>query len=212
MQTYNCSKGQNPNYVAYISCESLGMEIMADIPEQFSISVQNDFESRLPYSLADAFSRIPLLGGVAENIQAVSGLNAQFQDLSYQMWMGTTPLEFSLTLLFDAENSAIDDVFKPINALMGMALPGNQGVGPTTVLTAPGPIRGGTSGDGSVTIRVGRMFTFEHCAIVSATENIESRLEKSGYPIAAELEVTIRTGMVYGKADWLKAAGFGSGL
>lgn len=207
MRTYICTKpdNTNANYAVKIGCQSQGVEIIAEMPEQLSFGVQSDWESRLPSTLSSLLGSIPLIGGRLEQGQNLLGLNRQFQDLSFQMWMGTSPIEIPLTLQFDAEESALNDVYRPIQALASMALPSQRG----GYLIAPGPIRGGNGDDNAVTLNIGRMFTFLDCIMVSCEQTLDSRLDEDGYAIAGTANITLRTGMVYGKTDWLKAAGFG---
>lgn len=193
-------KGSNPNYYIDIHCPGHNIRVVTEMPEQLTSGVQSDWESRLPYSLADVFSRIPLVGTAVNAI----GYGPQLQALSFQTWMGTSPIEIPLQLHFDHKTSAFEDVYKPVIALKTLAFPVNSGAG---FLTPPGPVR--ASGGYGVTVRIGRMMIFENCIIASANETFDARMGPDGYPIAGDLELTLRTSMVYGNKDFLQAMRLG---
>ena len=205
----NGSKSNNPNYMCQISCNGHGLDILADLPENLNLGVQSDWESPLPSTLAGMLDRVT--GGAASSIANAIGTSPQSQHMSYQMWMGTTPIEIPLTLQFDADKSALEDVYRPIVAIMQMVLPINGGGG---LLYPPGPkgglvgAFGGREGYG-VTVRVGRMMLFPDCIISSASQTFDSRLDAAGFPIAGTVECTFRTSIVYGTADFLTAMQFG---
>src|SRR5690606_33521394 len=121
--------------------------VVCDMPEQISIGVASEWESRLPHSLAEMI-------GIG-NLAASLGENTIAQDLSYQVWMGSTPIEIPITILFDSYESAKKDVYDPINMIMAAAQPVNMSGG---LLRPPGPKRGGENY--GINIRFGRMMHF----------------------------------------------------
>lgn len=205
MAEFICVKGSNPHYYIDISCPGHGVRVVTEMPEQLTLGVQADWESRLPYRLAEVFSNIPVVGSIVDKGIAAFGYGPQSQDLSFQTWMGTSPIEIPLQLHFDHKTSAFEDVYKPIVALQSLAQPINGSLG---MLLPPGPIRGGSGGYG-INIRIGRMMIFENCILSSANETFDARLGPDGYPIAGDLELTVRTSYVYGHKDFLKAMRLG---
>lgn len=198
---YKVAKSDNQNYWMSITCKGHGLTVVADLPEQFTYAVQSDWESRLPYRLSSLFGSIPLVGRITD----VVGNDPQAQALSFQMWTGTAPLEFPVTLLFDAEESALIDVFTPMTHLASLAMP-NNGNGMVSILWPPGP-RWGDQGDQSyaIEIRFGRMALFSSCIMISATPVFDTRLGDDGYPISGQIEMVFRTSKVYGVQDFLEA-------
>jgi len=201
-QIYNCAKSENPNYWCLIQCPGHGLDIITDMPEQLTFGVSSEWDSRLPYSLASILDSATL--GLAGRLSDAVGWNPQNQYMSYQMWMGTTPIEIPLTLNFDHESDAQVDVFEPISKLMALQFPINRMGG---FLTPPGALRGGQEGDAdyAIHIKLGRMMHFLNCMMVSGNETLDARLDKNGFPISGQVEATFRTSMVYGHIDWLKA-------
>jgi hypothetical protein len=201
-QVYNAAKSKNPNYWCLISCPGHGIDIITDMPEQLTLGVSSEWDSRLPYSLASILDN--MTAGAGSAIAGAIGMNVQSQDLSYQMWMGTTPIEIPLTLNFDHETDAQIDVFEPITKLMALQFPTNKLGG---FLSPPGPLRSGqgNGGDYAINIRIGRMMTFLNCIMVSGNQAFDSRLDKKGFAISGQVEATFRSSIVYGHMDWLKA-------
>lgn len=204
-QVYTCAKSKNPNYWCHIQCPKHGLDIITDIPEQLTFGVSSEWDSRLPYSLSSIIDSAT--AGIGGRIVDSIGWNGQNQFLSYQMWMGTTPVEIPLTLNFDHESDALVDVYEPISKLMALQFPINTWDIGGGILFPPGPLRGGQEGDSdySIHIKVGRMMHFLNCIMVSGNETLDSRLDKNGFPISGQVECTFRTSMVYGHIDWLKA-------
>jgi len=204
----NGAKASNPNYTCQISCRGHGIDILADLPETLNLAVQSDWESPLPSSLASVLDNFTV--GISGNLSKAIGVDPHTQAMSFQMWMGTSPIEIPLTLNFDATESALEDVYRPITALCMMALPINSAGG---MLTPPGPTGGlwgaVTSRQGyGVDVRVGRMMLFKDCIISAASETFDTRLDKDGFPISGQVECTFRTSVVYGTADFLRASSF----
>ena len=215
MVTFISSKGNNQDYRAHISCPGHDVDVIVDLPETISFGISSDWESLLPYSLAGALDAVA--GKVGVNLGAAFGAvkaaNVQSQALSFQVWMGTSPIEIPFTFQFDAKTSALEQVYKPIAYLMALTMPVNKNFTDsayTNVLLPPGPaLGGGLVDDYSVTLRLGRMMAFLDCIITSATPSFDVRLDDEGYPIAGEIEMTFRTSKVYGHIDMLNAMGIG---
>lgn len=200
MALFDVSKTTNPDYKIHLSCPGHNLEIVTDMPEELTIGVTSEWESRLPFTLSSILETA--LGNIGESLVKIWGENRILQEYSYQMWMGTSPIEIPLTFLFDAVTDAERDVYRPVQGLMGLVLPVNDG----TILKPPGPIRGGDNY--GVTIRIGRMMMFQDCIMQSANQTLDTRLDAKGFPIAAQVECTFQTNIVYGHQDWMRAMGF----
>lgn len=215
MITIDASKSDNPNYKITLSCPGHEIEIIADMPEQITMATSSDWEAIMNFSLAGAADSA--LSGVGRSIAgaltAAAGklglhaFNSQNKYLTTQVWLGTQPLEFPFQLQFNAKNSAMDDVYKPIGWLTAMVLPINGNLG---LLNPPGPRIAGGGGivnDYGVDIRIGRLAVFRRCIITACQASYDTRLDSKGVPIAGEAELTIRTNHVYGAQDFLVAMG-----
>jgi len=164
---------------------------MADMPEQMMIAISNSWEPRFG-------SGINEIAGALDIGTRVAGENIMVQPFSQLMWMNTTPIELPLTMMFDAEDDAYSDVFKPMNALELLALPDVQG----SLLTAPGPSVANPNRN-KISIFVGRMYHFPSVVLTSISSQYDTqRLDASGYPLAGQVDITFSTDKVYGKSDW----------
>lgn len=209
----NYSKSENPIYRVELVCEGHNIGMQMDMPEQLVLGVSSEFESRLTTSIAGVLNSVT--GGAAENMANLMGAVSHLQALSFQMWVGTTPIEIPLTFLFDAEEDANFEVYQPIAQLQSIALPVNgTGTGLSSMLHPPGPRYGLSSKMGAfglnttgygIDVKFGRMMLFKDCILVSATATYDSRLDSKGFPMSGQVECTFRTPLVYGRTDWLKA-------
>jgi len=211
---YRVAKTTNPLYLVDIWCPGHGFGVQVDMPEQLALAVSSEWESRLPSTIAQAWSSIsPLGGGAGQGASNIFGWDAIHQGMSFQMWVGTTPIEIPLTVLFDAEDSGLKDVYAPIAKLQSIALPRNDRTMGNNFLVPPGPnvgIEWGGSGYG-VYIKIGRMMMFVDCILVSVNAVFDARLDNRGYPISGQIDMVIRTSVTYGRSDWLRAMGLGGG-
>lgn len=188
MAQYNVAKGSNPSYMIAISCPTASLEVVADLPEQTVLAIQSDWETRM------ASSFFPQ---AVTSLTGVSPLSQEWN--TRQMWVSTSPIEFSFHLLFDAQNSAYQDVFMPAMALAQLVAPDSYG----DLLLPPGPSRIDKQKN-AVTLAIGRMMRIEDAILVSAQPTFDNRMDAQGYPIACDLEITIRTAIVYSRNDIAK--------
>jgi len=207
--SYKIAKTDNPYYLIDIWCPGHNLGIQVDMPEQLNIATSSDWESRLPSSIAQAWSAVsPLGGGATEAVTNVLGFNPIVQGLTFQMWTGTSPVEIPLTVLFDAERSGLKDVYEPIVKLQSLIFPVHNSLG---LLAPPGPDVGlwsDSEGGYGIHVKIGRMMMFINCILVSANAIFDARLDNRGYPISGQIDLVFRTPIVYGHKDWMAAMGY----
>jgi len=187
-QSYNIAKGKNPAYLVAISCPTEGLEVICDLPEQIVMAMQSDWEARMPPGLES------LRDNAIVNTIGVAPMSQEWS--TRQMWVNSSPQEFSLTLLFDANSDAYKDVFLPAMSLYRLTAPVAYG----DLLLPPGPSRIDKKKN-AVTIAIGKMIRIEDAILVSAQPSFDTRLDIQGYPIACEIELTIRTAVVYSRTN-----------
>lgn len=202
---YRTAKTDNQAYLIDIVCPGHGFGVQVDMPEQIALAVSSEWESRLPSALSEMWSAFsPLGGGIGKGLSNALGADPHLKSLSFQMWAGTTPIEIPMTILFDAERSALKEVYEPIVGLQSLTLP----VGDGEMLWAPGPDVGIFSNQNAgygVHVKIGRWMMFLNCIVVSANAVFDARVDNRGYPIAGQIDLVFRTPYVYGRSDWLKA-------
>lgn len=192
MVQYNIAKGKNPAYMICISCPSASLEVISDLPEQTVLAMQSTWETRMPSALQAAMSL---------NGSSVTGVAPMSKEWSTrQMWADTSPLEFSFHLLFDAQDKgAYEDVFLPTMSIFQLVAPDAYSAY-NDILLPPGPSRIDKKRN-AVNLTIGKMIRIEDAIIVSAQPSYDNRMDAQGYPIACDLEVTIRTATTYSRQD-----------
>lgn len=183
------SRGNNPNYMVRID-STAGISITADMPENVAFAISSSWEPRFGAGLNE-------LNGMLDTALRVVGENVMIQEFSRLMWMNTTPVEIPLTLMFDTDTDAYEDVFKPMNALELLCLPDVHGA----LLTAPGPSV--TNPDrNKISIFIGRVWFFPSVVVTSVSSAYDSRMDARGYPISGQTDITFSTTQVMSKTDW----------
>lgn len=180
---------RNPDYWMQLSCNSQGVDIIANAPEQIVLSVASSWESRMPSSLQD----IPGVAGGAIGLGANAlNMNVAVQWLTHQSWISSTPIEITLTLLFDAQTDAYVDVVEPMKKLQKLVLPYRRSPD-SQILMPPGPAAISADQDEARTsLRIGRMLYLPSVIVVSANNTYDTRLN-GGYPISGQTELTVRS-------------------
>lgn len=203
--SYKCAKTGNANYLVHITSEQLSLEIVADMPEEFSTAVAGEYESLLPSNLGSNF------GAFGNSIESASkifaGSGGVEQGLSQQIWVNSSPLEISLSLHFDYQSDVLNDVVYPMRTLEMLAMPSSAG----GLLYAPNGVRGIVGmliGSGSkINVSIGRQFTMQDAIFVNVQSTMDNRLSSSGWPIAGKSEITIRSPVVYSRENWAAITG-----
>lgn len=195
----------NESYVCRVVNRSAGVDILADMPERITLSVSSSYEP-LSMSIREA-------GRVLSGASAAIGGNIASKAATKQMWRDTGPIEFTVSLIFDAENNSFNDVHRNLVLLQHLALPiGNGSSSLGAVMLPPNPWRSTTiSGqDNRTIVDLGYLFHFDPCLVLSANIVEEMRTDDTGYPIAGQIDVTFRTDYTFDRTDYLRAAGYQS--
>lgn len=118
-------------YKAFIVCQEQNVLVEAWLPEQVNVDINANYEA--PYAQGIGGSMAEKIGPIAR----FAGMSLTTQALTIQVWQGGSNISFSLPLIFQAEQSGVSDVMKPIKDLMKLMMPKDpQGGG---LLEAPGP-------------------------------------------------------------------------
>lgn len=129
---YDIPTSENQGNASGLGPNSAGKNVVtAYLPENFQMAFQSSFDQ--PFAQG-------LIQNQAVNLaaRAFAGVSLTTQSMTIQVWQGTSPVDFSLTFIFVANDDPIKDVVWPIATLTKLALPGRaQGFG--GVLIPPGP-------------------------------------------------------------------------
>jgi hypothetical protein len=189
----NAAKSKNPNYLVRIESTS-GLSLVVDMPEQFALSFASTFEPRFP---AAASNYAPGL----DTLSRLAGESILVQEFTSQMWMDTAPIEVPVELLFDAQNSAYEDVYVPMKTLEALSLPDVYG----SLLTSPAPSYANPNRN-RISLFIGRAWYFPSVLLTSVNSTYDMRLDADGYPISGNMSCVFSTGKVFGKQDWFATA------
>ena len=182
----------NVDYRIELLSRDDGIRVQANIPETVMIGTGSQWEPRMPSSFRSVANKF-IPGNAAKNL--TSGLmwannsDLIFQTLSFQSWQSSQPVEFNLTLLFDAEKDAGKEVVVPMSNLQELSLPFRQ-AGEILFPPGPSPIEPDRR---RISIRMGR-FIYIHSVIVTTVSNtFDTRYDKNGQPISGQSEITVST-------------------
>lgn len=190
MAQFLLAKGTNPAYMLTLACATANLEIVADLPEQTVLALQSNWEARMPGASVQQAAR----DNEFTNMAGISPLSQEWG--TRQMWVDTTPLEFSFHLLLDAQTSAYQDVFLPAVNILELVAPESWG----DWLLPPGPSRIHKTKN-AIMLAIGKMIRIDDGIIVAAQPTFDNRMDAQGYPIACDLEITIRTSVTYSRTN-----------
>jgi hypothetical protein len=188
----------NPNYLLELNSHNPDFKLIANLPEAFSLSSSSDYESWLPSSLREALDQSGL-GGV-KPVTAAYNYNFIQQVNTHQVWVSSTPIEFSLTALFDAQTDARVDVFEPMIGLQKLALPYKKDDTDGRQLWAPGPSVFDKD-KGRISLRIGRMMYFHSVVLTSVNNTFDTKLDINGFPISGQSDLSFRNIVLSSRED-----------
>lgn len=187
----------NPSYridllVTNPNSEQTTTRISTFMPEEIAINMTSSWES-VAKNFIDSFAGSEAAG----NILSVLGKKTMLTNYNtLSSWTGNSPLEFNIPFRFDAIRDPYADVLQPLSTLYQLAAPSQT---ENQMLTAPGPslsfIDKELAWEGSTTIalRVGRFLYIKPILITGVSGTVVSKFDKNGYPMAAEVEVSMKT-------------------
>lgn len=205
-------------YMFKLASSALQVLVKAVMQEKFKFSVTSEWEPFIPFGEG--------VGGMAnEIVQAVSGRSLVTRFSSRRIWKGTSPIKFHFNLKFEAVEDAFIEVVAPCTAIAQMAMPSGgpkvnvgglySGQIPLLVPPGPGPFRdkdkvavaikgfrglGVPANQGEyISCTVGERFVFNNLIVHEPAIEYDSRLDKLGYPISAEISLELETYEIYTK-------------
>ena len=139
---------------------------------------------------------------VAEVTQLVAGRALVTKWGSRQIWMGTSPLDFTINLRFEAINDPEKEVLAPCRELQRMILPYTRGKhGDKWLMLPPGPLATGgirkhfgAADEGEIiSIRIGKLLSMNKVIIRDINHTFMNRFEKGGNPVSANVAIHFQT-------------------
>lgn len=140
---------------------------------------------------------------LAEAMQLISGRALVTKWGSRQIWMGTSPLDFTLNLRFEAVNDPEKEVLAPVRELQRMILPYTRGqYGDKRLMLPPGPLATGGIRKGLgishdegeiISVRIGKLFQMNKVILLEVDKTIMNRWEEGGNPVSANVSIHFQT-------------------
>ena len=227
--------GSDPEayYQISLSGETLWPPLIAYVPEQFTLSNQAVFESRYSSGLGGLTGALQSFDNA---LKTTTGLTFVTKPMTLQTWVSTSPIEFNLPMLFNAQQDGLQEVTKPIAQLLALCSPSaldqplsgaaqsqfgalaNQLGGAVSsisnnlgqnLIRGPGPTFDEPT-RGTYTLVIGNLMVFLNMLIVSVNAEYDSLVDQNGYPLSAKVDLTMRSSTVMLSEDIMQAFGFSS--
>lgn len=131
LQLPSVRDGAKKDYQCIITCTDLNIQVSAALPEEFTLDIQSQYEAPFSKVLDNQVGEV--IGSAARMI----GMSMTNQMLTAQVWQGTQDVDFSLPLVFQAENDELSEVMANVARLMALVLPQEPTEG--GLLESPGP-------------------------------------------------------------------------
>ena len=139
-----------------------------------------------------------------EVTQLVAGRTLVSKWGSRQVWMGTSPLDFTINLRFEAINDPTKEVLEPCKELQRMILPYTKGKhGDKLLMFPPGPLatggirawfRGTSQTEGEIiSVRIGKLLKMSRVIIRDINHTFMNRFEEGGNPMSANVVIHFQT-------------------
>lgn len=196
----------NPHYQIYLSGKdelNEDIAICAALPEHFSFHVSADWQPLLNNpSLTSILSNLikdaTVAGEISKKAFGVADYSAA---ATAQVWNSTSPLEFNIPFVFNAVNSATDEVMAPIKALMKLVSPSLTAQGNFLLIPGPSVIDGIQNKGYKMQLRIGKSLIFENVIVTGVAPMFDTMVDSRGDFISAQCDVTIRTTKIITKED-----------
>lgn len=164
---------------------SIHLKALVDTGEETVVGIIGEGSTRelaslweSPFENETAGSYFSKIGGI---IQAKSSMTSKSVLNTTQIWSGTTPLTFSLTLEFYAVSNPANEVLAAVIALEKAASPEMRENTP-----------GGRVPD-TVGLNVGRQIIYPECVITQVSKQLDGPISRDGYPLQGQVTLTLQT-------------------
>jgi len=178
----------------------------SDNLQSSSVVIRAPLAEKVGFKMESQWSTIARISAITVEAQAIAlastGRALSSRWLTRKIWMGTTPLDFTLNLQFRAESDPNLEVVQPCVELQRMILPYSGGkTAGNAFLTPPGPspFKEITevvdwASDGEITyISIGMLLLIKRAIVKDVVIEYLPGFTKSGLPIAANAAVHFQT-------------------
>jgi len=161
------------------------------MPEEVQLAFQSDYEPVFANVLNQG-----TIGAFNAMSRATTGISASLKASTRQLWISSSPIDISMQLVFDAHNSAQVDVMEKIEKLSRWVQPTRWGPS----LNSPGPSILAPESN-KMTVRMGRFLYLTDVILISVSNAIPVLPDQYGKPIAATVEVQMKSSLTMDADD-----------
>ncbi len=187
--------GVHPNYQVVIDVENDPVfekdaifPIVANLPERYHIDFSSSWSNPFAKNyVQDAASTVlGDLGGAAVGIASnVTGISTKLKSQSVQVWEQSSPLSFSIDLVFVAKTNSIKDIRDKHRALLKLAAPSELSQGGGQVLVQPGPVIVNTKitpGSRKISMTIGNYLFLDNVIVTNVSSDVSTLCDEQGVP------------------------------
>ena len=179
IREFGVQDNERAPYLVHVYAPDHGVSVRAYIPEQIEASLRSNYDT--PF--AEGFLRSLPHGERLHLASRLAGYGTTTQIMSMQVWQGSEPMSMSLPVHFLYHDDVIEDVIRPMKALLSLSVPRSRsGSGsPVDVLESPGPRLRWKSGAGEKPATVAQRVikTAAAAALSAATGDVDAALESA---------------------------------
>lgn len=201
---YRSIGGVHPNYQVVLDVEGdpalakdSAFPIVSNLPERYHIEFSASWSS--PFSknyLGDAADAIggPMAGAALDIASKATGISTKLKSQSVQVWEQSSPLAFSIDLIFVAKTNTIKDVRDKHRALLKLAAPSEMGEGKGQVLVQPGPVIVNTSigaNTRKISMSIGNYLYLDNVVVNSVSSDVSTLCDEQGIPMHMVINVGV---------------------
>lgn len=192
---HQAASGVHPNYQVIINVEGdpavMGnseFPIVANLPERYHIDFSSTWSSPFAKNyIQGAASAVlgPLGGGVVDLVSKATGISTKLKSESVQVWETSSPLSFSIDLIFVARTNSEKDIRAKHLALLKLAAPSEVAGMGGQVLRQPGPVilnSGLAPGTRKISMGIGNYIFLDNIVVNSVSSDVSTLCDKDGIP------------------------------
>jgi hypothetical protein len=170
--------------------------IIANLPERFNLQFSSNWSTPLSGSdFAEWTGNALQSSGAERALRAITGaigISTKLRSQSMNVWESSSPLQFSIDMIFNAFNNTLADVQDKHKAILKLAAP-SMGED-RQLLRAPGPtVIDEALGGRSITLWIGNYLRIKNVIINSVSSDVESQFDANGIPISLAINIGVQS-------------------
>lgn len=167
--------------------------LVANLPERYHIDFSSQWSSPFSKNYVQELANKagPITGAIASIGQQVTGIQTRTRSQSVQTWESSSPLTFSIDMIFVAKTNTEADIKKKHLALLKLCAPSELSSG---VLMQPGPVMldvGTGAGGRKISMTLGNYLFLDNIIITAVSSDVSTLCDEQGIPMHMIINVGI---------------------